>query len=250
MRGEVFSVPARMDREEMLRALGARHFLAVPVVDDSGRLVGAVRANEVLRSAQEDATEDIQRLFGAGAEEKALSPAAFKVRRRLPWLVVNLATAFLAASVVGIFEDLIGRVAALAVFLPIVAGQGGNAGVQALSVVLRGLAVGEVDLRHAARLAALEVTVGLANGLAIGAVTAAAAWLWHGNPWMGVVIGLAMVINMLAAGLSGAAIPLLMKRLGFDPAQSSGIFLATVTDIVGFLAFLGFASSFQSRLVP
>lgn len=250
MRGEVFSVPARMDREEMLRALGARHFLAVPVVDDAGRLVGAVRADEVLRSAQEEATEDIQRLFGAGAEEKALSPAAFKVRRRLPWLVVNLSTAFLAASVVGLFEDLIGRVAALAVFLPIVAGQGGNAGVQALSVVLRGLAVGEVDLSHAARLAGLELLVGLANGLAVGAVTAVAAWLWHGNPWMGVVIGLAMIINMLAAGLSGAAIPLLMKRLGFDPAQSSGIFLTTVTDIVGFFAFLGFAWAFQGRLVP
>lgn len=250
MRTDVISVPAHVDREELIAEPRVKNYLSIPVVDAQGRLLGAVRTSDLLESSQEEATEDLQRLFGASAEERAFSPLAFKVRQRLPWLTVNLATAFLASAVVALFQDLIGRIAVLAVFLPIVAGQGGNSGVQSLSVVLRGLVIGEVRLRDAMRLTLLEVSVGMTNGLVIGLVTALGAWYWNGNPWMGLVIGLAMIVNMVAAGLAGAVIPLGMKRLGFDPAQSSGIFLTTVTDVIGFFAFLGFATLFQSHLLP
>lgn len=250
MRTDVISVPAHIDREELISEPKVKGYLSIPVVDAQGRLLGAVRTSDLLESSQEEATEDLQRLFGASAEERAFSPMLFKVRQRLPWLTVNLGTAFLAASVVALFEDLIARIAVLAVFLPIVAGQGGNSGVQSLSVVLRGLVVGEVRLRDAMRLTMLEVRVGLVNGLVIGLATGACVWLWNGNPWMGLVLGLAMVVNLVAAGFAGAVIPLGMKRLGFDPAQSSGIFLTTITDVVGFFAFLGFASLFQAHLLP
>ena len=250
MRSDVVSVPAHIDREELIAEPKLKGYLSIPVVDAQGRLLGAVRTSDLLESSQEEATEDFQRLFGASAEERAYSPMSFKVRQRLPWLTVNLATAFLASAVVAQFQNLIGKIAALAVFLPIVAGQGGNSGVQSLSVVLRGLVIGEVRLKDAVRLTTVEVLVGLVNGIVIGFITAIGAWVWNGNPWMGLIIGLAMVVNMVAAGLAGAAIPLAMKRLGFDPAQSSGIFLTTVTDVVGFFSFLGFATLMQSHLLP
>jgi magnesium transporter len=250
MRTNVISVPAHLDREELIAEPKVKGYLSIPVVDAQGRLLGAVRTADLLESSQEEATEDLQRLFGASAEERSFSPMSFKIRQRLPWLTVNLATAFLASAVVAQFQELIGKIAALAVFLPIVAGQGGNSGVQSLSVVLRGLVIGEVRLKDAVRLTAVEVMVGAVNGVVIGLITAIGAWAWNGNPWMGLVIGLAMIVNMIAAGLAGAAIPLAMKRLGFDPAQSSGIFLTTVTDVVGFFSFLGFATLMQSHLLP
>jgi magnesium transporter len=244
----VFSVPAFTDREELAHLARDRNFIYIPVVDAHGRLLGAVRSTDILESSETQATKEVQMMFGAGGEERALSPLRLKVRRRLPWLHVNLATAFLAAGVVALFQGLIARLAVLAVFLPIVSGQGGNAGVQSLSVVLRGLVMHEVRPRDAARLIAAEVAAGLVNGLVIGLVTAAIVWLWRGNPYLGLVVGLAMVANMVAAGLAGAAIPVLMKRLGLDPAQSSGIFLTTVTDVVGISAFLGLAALCEGLL--
>jgi magnesium transporter len=249
MRLEVFAVPAFTDREELVHIARAKHFISIPVVDADNRLLGAVMSEHIMKSSHEEATEDLQLMFGASKEERAFSPLRFKVARRLPWLNINLATAFLASFVVGLYEDLIAKVAVLAVFLPIVAGQGGNAGTQSLAVVLRGIVMREVRPKDALRLIALEVQVGLLNGLGIGLVTAVCAWLWKGNVYLGFVIGVAMIANMIAAGLAGAAIPLLMKRLGFDPAQSSGIFLTTVTDVVGFLSFLGIASVFQDKLI-
>jgi len=245
---EVFSVAAFTDRSELVHLARDRNYIYIPVVDAHGRLLGAVRSTDILESSETQATKEIQMMFGAGGEERALSPLRLKIARRLPWLHVNLATAFLAAGVVALFQDLIARLAVLAVFLPIVSGQGGNAGVQSLSVVLRGLVMREVRPRDAVRLIAGEVAAGLLNGLVIGAVTAAVAWLWRGNPYLGLVVGLAMVVNMAAAGLAGAAIPVAMKRLGFDPAQSSGIFLTTVTDVVGIFAFLSFAALCEGRL--
>jgi len=245
---QVFCIPAFTDQEELGRLARDKNFIYLPVVDAHGRLLGAVRAKDILESSADQASEEMQTLFGAGSEERALSPLRLKVIRRLPWLHVNLATAFLAAGVVALFQDLISRLAVLAVFLPIVAGQGGNAGVQSLSVVLRGLGLREVRPRDAARLIGAEMAAALINGLVIGAVTAGVAWLWRGNPALGLIVGVAMVVNMVASGLAGAAIPVAMKRLGFDPAQSSGIFLTTVTDVVGTFAFLGFAALFESRL--
>lgn len=248
MRPEVAAVSAFTDREEVVRIAAEKHYLSMPVVDSQGRLIGAVSTSEILESSQEEASEDLQLLFGGSADERPLSPLGFKVRRRLPWLHINLLTAFLAGSVVALFEDLIARLSVLAVFLPIVAGQGGNSGTQSLAVALRGLVMREIEPSDARQVVLREGATGLINGAVIGAVTAAAAWLWKGDPVLGLVIGLAMVVNLAAAGLAGAAIPLAMKRLGFDPAQSSGIFLTTVTDVVGFLSFLGFALLFESRL--
>lgn len=158
-------------------------------------------------------------------------------------------TAFLAAAVVGLFEDIIAKITILAIFLPVVAGQGGNAGAQSLAVVMRGLVMREIPRSRYRSLLFKESVVGLINGVVIGLVTGLIAWIWQGNPYLGVVIGLGMVVNLIVAGFAGAAIPLLLKSLGLDPAQSSNIILTTITDVVGFLAFLGFAVLFQSYLI-
>lgn len=246
---DVVKVSPFTDREELVAMVARRHYLAVPVTDENGRLIGVVNTKNIIASTEEEATEDIQLLFGASAEERAFSPAWFKITRRLPWLTVNLATAFLAGSVVALFEDFIARVAVLAVFLPIIAGQGGNAGTQTLAVVIRGMLMREIAPHNAWQLVKTELFVGLVNGAVTGLITAAAAILWKGNAWLGFVVGVAMVVNMVAAGMSGAMIPLAMKRLGYDPAHSSGIFLTTVTDVVGFFAFLSTAWLLQAKLI-
>ncbi len=207
---DVLKVSPFMDREELVTLAGRKHFLAVPVTGENGRLIGVVNTKNIIDSTEEEATEDLQILFGASAEERPFSPAWFKITRRLPWLTINLGTAFLAGSVVALFEGFIARFAVLAVFLPIIAGQGGNAGTQTLSVVIRGMMMREVALHNAWQLIRTEVLVGLVNGTAIALVTAAAAWLWKGSAWLGLVVGIAMVVNMVAAGLFGAFIPVLM----------------------------------------
>jgi magnesium transporter len=248
MRPDVFTVDSFADLEVVAHELSERKYFAVPVVDAERRLLGVVKSDRLLSQAQQEATEDIQKMFGAGGDERVFSSVRFSLRKRLPWLHVNLATAFLAAAVVGLFEDVIATVTVLAVYLPVVAGQGGNAGAQSLAVVMRGIVMREIPARKTWTLLRKETLVGLCNGIIVGAVTAAAAWLWNGNPYLGVVIGLAMIATLLVAGFSGAAIPLAMRAVGLDPAQSSSIVLTTVTDVVGFSAFLGFASLFMSRL--
>ena len=188
-------------------------------------------------------------MFGAGADERVFLTIIFSLKKRLPWLHINLATAFLAAAVVALFEGIIAQLTILAVFLPVVAGQGGNAGAQSLAVVMRGIVMREIPKDKIYTLVFKECKIGAINGAVIGAVTALVAWIWYGNPFLGVVIGLGMLVNLILAGLSGASIPLIMKKLGIDPAQSSSIILTTVTDVVGFIAFLGFAVLFQRYLV-
>jgi len=246
---DIFSIDAFMDREEIANLLSGRRYFAVPVVDAEKRLLGVIRTEQILSGVTEEASEDILRMFGAGANEHSFSPVGLSLRKRLPWLHVNLATAFLAASVVGMFEDTIARITILAVFLPVVAGQGGNAGAQSLAVVMRGLVMREIPRARVSSLIMRESIIGMVNGCIIGLVTAGIAWAWEGNPFLGLVIGLAMVVNLLAAGFSGAAIPIAMKSIGLDPAQSSSIILTTVTDVIGFLAFLGFAVVFQDSLI-
>jgi len=246
---KVLKVSPFTDREELVALFSKKHFLTVPVADNDGKLLGVVPTASIIESTEEEAGEDIQILFGASAEERISSSPWFKITRRLPWLTVNLATAFLAGSVVAMFEDFIARIAVLAVFLPIIAGQGGNAGTQTLVVVLRGMLMREIAPHNAWQLVRTEVFVGFVNGAAIGFITAAAAWAWKGNAWLGLVVGVAMVVNMVAAGLAGALIPVTMKRLGYDPAHSSGIFLTTVTDVVGFFAFLSTAWLLQGKLL-
>lgn len=248
MKTDVFSITGFMDREEVAQELRLRHYFAVPVVDAERRLLGVVRSDQIIGDVQQEGLEDILRMVGAGGDEQTFSPITYSLRKRLPWLYINLATAFLAAAVVGLFKDLIAQITMLAVFLPVVAGQGGNAGAQSLAVVMRGLVLREIRPSNAWRLIAKETWIGVMNGVMIGAATAGVVWLWHGNPMLGLVIGLGMIVNLAAAGLAGAAIPITMKTLGRDPAQSSNIVLTTITDCVGNFAFLGFALLFRDHL--
>ena len=245
---KVTTVSGFSERADVIELAISKRYLAIPVVDAQGRLIGVVRTATLIESGQDEIGDDLQMVFGGGKEERVFSPFWEKLGHRLPWLNINLLTAFLAASVVALFEDIISKAAVLAVFLPVVAGQGGNAGTQTLAVVLRAIIMREVNDSDAWRILKAEALLGIANGAAIGLVTGAAAWAWKGNIYLGLITGLAMIVNLFAAGAAGAAIPLLMKRWGFDPAQSSGIFLTTVTDVVGFVAFLGFAVLFAGRM--
>lgn len=249
MRKEIFSIHCFVSREDAANELSKRKYFAAPVVDSENRILGIIKAEQLIQGIQEEATEDLQKMFGVGGDERVFSPIWFSMKKRLPWLHVNLATAFLAAGVVALFEDIIAKITVLAIFLPVVAGQGGNAGAQSLAIVMRGLVMREIPKQKTWGLIFKESYLGVINGAVIGIITAAVAWLWNGNPFLGIVIGLGMLVNLFVAGLSGASIPIAMKFVGLDPAQSSSIILTTVTDVVGFFAFLGFAVVFQQFLI-
>ena len=248
-RKDFFALHCFTDRQDAANELAKRKFFAAPVVDSENHILGIVKAERMIHGVQEEITKDIQRMFGAGADERAFSPILFSLKKRLPWLHINLATAFLAAAVVALFEGIIAKLTILAVFLPVVAGQGGNAGAQSLAVVMRGIVMREIPRDKIFELVFKEGKIGAVNGAVIGLITALVAWIWYGNPFLGLVIGLGMLVNLIFAGLSGASIPLFMKKIGIDPAQSSSIILTTITDVLGFLAFLGFAVLFQNFLV-
>ncbi len=249
MKEDVFTLDCFMDSADAAQELGKRRYFAAPVVDAEKRMLGIVKAEQLIHGAQAEVAESIQRMFGGSPDERAFSPFVFSLRKRLPWLHVNLATAFLAAFVVSLFEDTIAKITVLAVFLPVVAGQGGNAGAQSLAIVMRGLVMREIPRNRLSALVVKEGLLGITTGTVTGIVTGLLAWFWQGSAILGLVIGLGMVVNLFFAGVSGAAIPIIMKSLGWDPAQCSSIILTTVTDIVGFVAFLGFAVLFQSFLV-
>lgn len=235
-------VTAMAPREELVALLERSRLDTVPVVDAEGRLIGVVRYRALFRAIEDVASADMQKMVGVSADERVLSSPGFAVRRRLPWLHVNLLTAFLAAAVVGLFEDLIARFTALAVLLPVVAGQSGNAGAQALAVTIRGLALKEIGLRDWRRVMNKEVIVGLTNGFALALTCGLAVFVWSGTLGLALVIAVAMVLSMIAAGLSGAIVPIALTRLGQDPATASSIILTTVTDVAGFFSFLGTAT--------
>jgi magnesium transporter len=236
------SVQAVAPREEVVETFESHRLRSLPVVDFEGHLLGVLRQRELVQASREAAMATAVTMTGASDDERALSPPLFAIRKRQPWLQINLLTAFLAAAVVGLFEDMIARVTALAVLLPVVAGQSGNTGAQALAVTMRGLALREVRVRHWLRVVAKEVLAGAGNGIAIALTTAGAVYLWSRSPGLALVIGSSMVLSMTLAGLAGAAIPMLLTALRQDPAQSSSIILTTVTDVVGFFSFLGIAS--------
>jgi magnesium transporter len=242
MNRDVKFVRADADQEELARQFEHYHYLGLPVLDAEGRLVGVVKSSDALEVASKEATEDMQLMVGLSGEEHALTPWRYSIRSRLPWLYINLATAFLAAFVVGLFEGTIAKWTALAVFLPIVAGQGGNAGMQTLTVIIRDLALGELAPGDGRRALVKEIILGLLNGLAIGLVVGLIGWWWKGSPMLGLVAGSAMLLNQLAAAASGVMIPLGLKALRLDPALASSIFLTTVTDVAGFFFFLGLAT--------
>ncbi|MEQ8356332.1 MAG: magnesium transporter [Kiloniellaceae bacterium] len=241
-------VQAVAPRDEVVDILERSRQPGIPVTDFEGRLLGVVRYTSLIRAMQEVASEDLQTMVGASKDERALSKAMFAVRKRLPWLQVNLLTAFLAAAVVGFFEDTIAQVTALAVLLPVVAGQSGNAGAQALAVTMRGLALREITVRDWLRVTLKEVQVGLVNGLAVAVTCGVGVFFWSGSVGLVIVIAMSMVLAMVAAGFAGAVVPVALKRLGQDPAQSSSIVLTTVTDIAGFFSFLGIATLLMSML--
>ena len=248
VRGASASVLAMATREEVVERLATLKLTSLPVVDAAGRVVGVIAHERLLRAAEQEASADVQTMVGASKDEQALSPILFAVRKRLPWLQINLVTAFLAASVVGVFEETIARYTALAVLLPVVAGQSGNTGAQALAVTMRGLVLREIRVRHWPRVSAKEATVGLINGLGVAATTSLGVWLWSQSAGLAMVIGFSMVISMVAAGLAGAIVPLALAAVDQDPAQSSSIILTTVTDIVGFFSFLGIATMMSGML--
>jgi magnesium transporter len=244
----VSAIAAVAPRAEVMERLTGGALTTLPVVDAYERLVGAIRPATLLSVAQEEAGADVQTMVGASRDERALSKVSFAVRKRLPWLHINLATAFLAAAVVGLFEGTIAQFTALAVLLPVVAGQSGNTGAQALAVTMRGLTLREVRPRQWMRISLKEGSVALLNGCAVAVTTSAGVLLWSQSPGLALVIGVAMVISMFAAGLAGALIPIVLTVSGQDPAQASSIILTTVTDVVGFLSFLGLAAVFASAL--
>ena len=229
-------------QEDVAYAFNQYHLVSAPVVTEDGRLAGVITIDDAMAALQEEAEEDILRLGGVGDEE--ISDRIREIlRRRAPWLAVNLLTAVLASLVIAQFEDVLAQVVALAVLMPIVASMGGNAGTQTLTVSVRALATRDLTATNALRVIGREAAVGLLNGLIFAVVIGGVGLAWYGDPTLGLVLGAAMVINMLAAGLSGILIPIALDRIGADPALASGVFVTTVTDVVGFFAFLGLAAA-------
>jgi len=244
----VVRVDALTPREDIVDLFSRYRLEVLPVVDLDGHLLGVIHQSSVIQAAKEEAAADLQAMVGVSREERALSSPLFAMRKRLPWLNINLVTAFLAAAVVGLFENTIAQFTALAVLLPVVAGQSGNTGAQALAVIMRGLALREIRVRQWQRVLLKEVTAGALNGIAVALVTSLGVLLWSRSAGLALVIGIAMVISMALAGLAGAGIPLLLTRLGQDPAQSASIILTTITDVVGFFSFLGLATLLSQLL--
>jgi magnesium transporter len=244
MQRDVMSVRVDMDQEEVAQLLARYDLLALPVVDADECLVGIVTVDDVVDVFEEEATEDIYHLAQVSPDSAIFSPLQRAIRSRLPWLIINLGTAMLASSVVALFEDTIATVALLAVFMPIVAGQGGNAGNQSMTIMVRSLALGEIDVSHAWKALRRELLLGVVNGAVLGIAIGLIAWLWKGNPYLGLVIGVAMLANLLVAAIAGVLVPTTLERLKFDPALASSIFVTTATDVMGFAVFLGLASYF------
>lgn len=236
-------IASTMDQEDVAFLFRQRDLLSAPVTDPSGRLIGRITIDDIVDVIDEEAEDDMLRMAGL-SETQVYETVLNTTRGRFLWLVVNLGTAVLASLVIGLFESTIQQVVALAVLMPIVASMGGNAGTQTMTVAVRALATRELAADNALRLIGKEALVGLLNGVMLALISGAVAWAWFGRPEIGLVIGAAMVINLLSAGLAGILIPLGLEKLKIDPALASGVFLTTVTDVVGFFAFLGLAALF------
>ena len=240
MKREQTLIPVDMDQEEVALRFQKYALISAAVVDKAGRLVGMITVDDVVHIIQEEAGEDILRLSGAG-DGDINEPIAMTIRTRLSWLVVNLGTAMLAASVVGFFEGAIAKFALLAVLMPIVSGMGGNAGTQTLAVTVRAIATNQLTASNTLRMIFRELRIATVNGLSLGVLIGTGTALIFGNPLLGAVIASAMLINNLVAGLAGILVPVTLDRLDVDPAVSSAVFVTTLTDIMGFFSFLGLA---------
>jgi magnesium transporter len=238
------AIPAQLPAAEVARLFERNDWISAPVVDEQNRLLGRITIDDVVDVIREEADHSLTSLGGIGEDEDTFATVRQTAPRRAVWLGINLITAFLASSVINLFQDTIEKVVALAVLMPIVASMGGVAGTQTLTVLIRGLAMGQLNSRNQRWLVAREALVGLANGILWALVVAAAASVWFEDWTLGLVIAAAMMINLMTAGLAGALVPLTLKRMGIDPALAGGVVLTTVTDVVGFLSFLGLAAIF------
>jgi magnesium transporter len=236
------------DQEEVAQLVASYNLLAIPVVDDDSKLVGMITVDDVIDVIKDEATEDIYRMAGVSSDEHVFTSAGESIRKRLPWLGVNLVTAILAAMVVTLFQATIDRVVALAAFMTIVASMGGNAATQTLTVVVRGIALGELTWSNSRRVLVKEAVVGIGNGLILGVVGAGVAWVVVGSPVFGGILALAMVVNLLVAAVAATLIPIGLRAMKIDPALASSVFITTLTDMFGFFAFLGLATLFVDHL--
>lgn len=242
MNPNAISVAVDTDQEEVGNLFEKYGFMAMPVVNDEGVLLGIVTFDDILEILQDEYTEDLFRLAGMDEEEKLEGTIRGAVRSRLPWLILNLFTALLAAAMVTLFEGTIAKIVTLAAFMPIVAGMGGNAGTQTLTMMVRGIALGELTFENQKSVLLKEAAIGIINGLVLGLLIGTLGFIWEKDLYFGVVIGIAIFLNLIVATLSGSFIPLLLKKLKIDPALASSIFVTTVTDVLGFFFFLGLAT--------
>ena len=250
MTTELISASVDMDQEEVARKVADYNVLAIPVVDHENKLVGIITVDDVIDVIKDEATEDLYRLAGVAGDEHVFTSPLEAWRKRLPWLGVNLVTATLAALVVREFQATINQVVALAAFMTIVASMGGNAAIQTLTVIVRGIAIGELTWSNSRKALGKEAVVGLGNGVVLGVVGAGLAWWVVGNPYFGGILALAMVINLLVAAVAATLIPIALRALKIDPALASSVFITTLTDMFGFFTFLGLATLFLQYLLP
>lgn len=250
MTTDLTSVRTDTDQEEVARLVASYNLLAIPVVDEENKLVGVITVDDVIDVIKDEATEDVYRLAGVAGDDRVFSSALESLRKRVPWLEVNLVTAFLAASVVALFEGRIKDLPVLAVFMPVVAGMGGNAATQTLTVIVRGIALGELTWANSRQALLKEAAVGIGNGIACGIVGALIVWVWKGDLVLGLILCAAMIINMFIAATAGTVIPLALRAMKVDPALASSVFITTLTDVFGFASWLGLGTLFIKYLKP
>jgi magnesium transporter len=246
---EMLSTPPDADQEEVARLVARYDLLAIPVTDIDGTMLGVITVDDVIDVITEEATQDIYNLAGLSEEDRVFTSARISIKKRLPWMLLNLCTAFTAGAVIGLFESTIEQMVGLALFLPVVAGVAGNGGIQTLTVITRAIALGEIEFSSGLRAVGKEMWVGLVVGMAAGLISGGVAYALHGNIFMGVVLLAAMMVTMVTASLFGAAVPLLLKALRLDPALGSGILVTFAADALGFFSFLGIATLLLNRLV-
>ena len=248
MTADLISARVDTDQEEVAREVASYNLLAIPVVDAENKLAGVITVDDVIDVIKDEATEDIYRLAGVAGDEHVFTPPKEALQKRLPWLAVNLATAIIPAAIVAFFQGTINQVVAVAIFMPMVAGMGGNAATQTLTVIVRGIALGELTWSNSRQALVKETLLGIGNGVTLGLMAAGVAWLMAGDPILGLILAMAMVINMLVAAIAGTLIPVALRALQVDPALASSVFITTLTDAVGILAFLGLATLFLPYL--
>lgn len=248
MKTSVIMVQATRDQEEAAQIVSQYNLLAIPVVNDNHELLGVITVDDVIDIFEEEATEDIYNMAGLSGEDRAFTPVSIKIKKRLPWLMINIGTAFLSALVIGLFNSTIEKVSILAAYMPVVAGLGGNGGTQSMVVITRSIALGEMEFSRATQAIVKEVLNGLVLGMIAGMIAAGIAYAVNVSPYLGLILFLAMVCNMVLAGFMGSAVPLMLKWLKLDPAVGASIFVTAATDMTGFFIYLGLAHVFLDKL--